>query len=176
MTGSNGFLGSAILDQLLTTNYKVIAAVRNPSSLTKLLSIHPEWNHSLLAGITIPDLTAPNAFDAVFQSYPDIECIIHCAAPMTGTTSNTDFVEHFEKPNVIGNLGLLRAAKRYGVKIRAVAVTGSLSAITVGDQDDLKRRVLDESQWLPLGREDAIRIGDQYVSGFDQNVVHGVGD
>lgn len=164
ITGGNGFVGAAIVDQLVASQYKVIAAVRDPASLDKLLSVHAEWDKSLISSVTVADFTKPDAFDSVFQSHPEIEHIIHCAAPLVGDARNTDFVEHFEKPSVIGNTGLLQAAHKYGKNVKSIAVTGSLNAITTGAQDDLKSRVLDTTQWLPLGREDAAKMQNQYVS------------
>lgn len=83
---------------------------------------------------------------------------------MLDNPAHTDFVEHFEKPSVLGNLGLLRSAKEYGKKVKAISVTGSMNAITTGSQDDVKSRVFGNKEWLPLGREDAIQANNNYVS------------
>lgn len=163
LTGGNGFLGATVLDQLLPKDHKVIAAVRAQSSGDKLLSVHPEWDKSRITFVEIPDFTASGAFDFAFQKYPDIDYIIHVAAPVFAE-GNKDFVEHYEKPAVQGNISLLQAAKQHGKNVKAVAVTGSINAITTGDQDDIKSRALDSSQWLPMGKEDALKVENTFVS------------
>ena len=162
LTGGNGFVGATVLDQLLSKNHKVIAAVRSKSSADKLLSIHPEWNKSHITFVEIPDFVASGAFNSVFQQYPEIDYIIHVAAPVIDG-GKTDFVEDFEKPSVQGNIGLLQAAKQYGKNVKAIAVTGSINAITMGDQNDIKSRDFDSTEWLPLGRDEAIKANDLFV-------------
>lgn len=43
---------------------------------------------------------------------------------------------------------LLKSASKYGKSIKAIAVTGSINAITTGDPSDT--RVLTASEWLPV--------------------------
>lgn len=162
LTGGNGFVGATVFDQLLAKDHKVIAAVRSQSSGEKLLSIHPEWDKSRINFVEVPDFSHPDAFDSVFQDNPEIDYIVHVAAPLIGE-GLTDFVEHYEKPTVTGNVSLLQAAKKYGKNIKAIAVTGSINAITTGDQNDIKNRVLDSTQWLPMGREEAIQMKHPFV-------------
>ncbi|KIY02364.1 uncharacterized protein Z520_02502 [Fonsecaea multimorphosa CBS 102226] len=164
LTGGTGFVGATVLDELLAQNHNVILAVRSPSSAASLLASNPSWPASRITSHTIPDFTVPGAFDSVFQTHPDIEYIVHVAAPMVDLPPGTSFEECFEKPNVLGNLGLLRSAKTYGKNVKAVSVTGSLNSITLGDQEDIKRRVFSSKEWLPLGREDAVKAQSNYVS------------
>lgn len=166
VTGATGFVGSSIVNELLAQNHTLILAVRSPSSAEALVANNPSWPSSSITIEPVPDFTAPGAFDAVFQTHPEIEYIVHVAAPMLDHPDNTDFEEHFEKPNVLGNVGLLKSAKAYGKNVKAVSVTGSMNAITAGDQEDIKKRVFDNSEWLPLGREDAIKANNNYVSYF----------
>jgi nucleoside-diphosphate-sugar epimerase len=162
LTGGNGFVGATVLDRLLAQDHKVIAAVRTRASGDKLLSAHDEWDKSRIEFAEIPDFGATGAFDSVFQDHPEIDYVIHVAAPILDP-ANTDFVEHYEKPTVGGNINLLQAAKKYGKNVKAIAVTGSINAITTGDQNDVKSRVFDGSQWLPLGKEDAIQMNNPFV-------------
>ncbi|EXJ70689.1 uncharacterized protein A1O5_05679 [Cladophialophora psammophila CBS 110553] len=166
LTGSNGFLGATVLDELLAQDHSVILAVRSPSSAKSLLDNNPSWptSSSRITIELVPDFTVPGAFDAIFQSHPEIEYIVHVAAPMVDIPDSVGFEESFEKPNVLGNLGLLRSAKTYGKNVKAVSVTGSLNAITLGDQEDIKNRVFGSGEWLPLGREDAVKAESNYIS------------
>lgn len=164
VTGGNGFVGATIVDELLSQGHTVILAVRSPSSADALLSNNPNWPVERISIFPIPDFTVPGAFDALFQRYPETEFVVHVAAPLLDDPRNTDFEAHFEKPNVLGNLGLLRSVKQFGKNVKAVSVTGSINAITLGDQDDVKKRVFANDSWLPMGREDAIKAQNNYVS------------
>ncbi len=166
LTGGNGFVGSSILDQLLSQSHPhhVICTVRNPSSGQALLSAHPNWDTSLITFTTVADFTKEGAFDAIFQDYPEIDYIIHCAAPLNADPRATDFVEHFEKPNVVGNTSLFSSAHKHGSNVKAVAVTGTINSVTMGQQDDVKARAFTSDEWLPFGRDDAIKMNDNYMN------------
>lgn len=43
---------------------------------------------------------------------------------------------------------ILRSATEFGTNVKAVAVTGSLNAITTGD--DIENRTFNSSEWLPV--------------------------
>lgn len=163
ITGCSGFVGAAILDLLLTSKHRVIAAFRSQSSARTLLSLHAEWEQSLITVAEISNFSREEAFDAVFKDHPEIDHIVHVAAAgLAGPTS--DFIEHFEKPTVHGQISLLKSVKEYGKKVKSISVTGSIYAITTGAQDDVKSRVIDNREWLPLGREEAIEMQEPFVS------------
>jgi len=164
VTGSTGFVGSTMVNELLDQNHNLILAVRSPSSAKALLANNSSWPTTRITIFPVPDFTAPGAFDPVFQQHPEIEYIVHVAAPMLDHPDNNNFEEHFEKPSVLGNLGLLRSAKEFGKNVKAISVTGSMNAITTGDQEDIKSRVFSSKEWLPLGREDAIKANHNYIS------------
>lgn len=168
VTGGNGFVGATIISTLLSErhNHKVVLAVRNTSSAEALIAAHPEWPSQAIVIHAVPDFTVHGAFDKVFLDHDEIQYIIHVAAPLLDDPRNTDFVQHFEKPSVLGNVGLLTSAKRYGRNVKAISVTGSINAITLGGQDDVKKRILGNDEWLPLEREDAIKAQNNYVSLF----------
>lgn len=165
LTGSTGFVGSSILHQLLTSSppHHVILPVRKASASQSLFSTHPEYDKSLLTFATVPDITVEGAFDSIFRDHAGIDYVIHCAAPLVGDASATDFVEHFEKPNVLGNLRLLSAAKTLGQNVKTVVVTGTINAVTMGSQDDVKARAFTSESWLPEGHDDAIKTNQQFV-------------
>jgi thioester reductase-like protein len=166
VTGGNGFVGASVVSTLLSSkyNHRVILAVRSVPSAEALLAIHPEWPAENVVISSVPDFTVPGAFDEVFKTHPEIDYVIHVAAPLLDDPRNNDFVEHFEKPNVLGNIGILTSAKQFGKNVKAISVTGSVNAITLGDQDDVKKRVFGNKEWLAQGREDAIKAQHNYVS------------
>jgi NAD dependent epimerase/dehydratase family len=162
LTGGTGFVGATVIDQLLAQGHNIIAAVRSTSSGEKLLSTNPSWDKSRLELFQLSDFSQPGAFDNVFKNHPEINYVIHVAAPVL-PEGLSDFVEHYEKPNVQGTIGILEAAHEYGPNMKAIAVTGSLNAMTLGTQDDIKDRVFDNTSWLTLGREDAVKAQHQFV-------------
>lgn len=164
VTGANGFVGATIVSTLLSQGHHVILAVRAVASGEALISIHGDWPREKITVFAVPDFTIPGAFDELFKANPTIDYIVHVAAPLLDDPRNIDFVEHFEKPSVIGNIGLLNSAKSFGPNVKAISVTGSINAITLGDQDDIKARVLSNREWLGIGREEAIKAQNNYVS------------
>lgn len=43
----------------------------------------------------------------------------------------------------------MRSAAKFGKNVKAIAVTGTVNSITTGD--DLDKRALSASEWLPVG-------------------------
>jgi nucleoside-diphosphate-sugar epimerase len=161
LTGSSGFVGATVLAQLIQHGHVVVAIVRSTSSADRILSTHPGWAKHVTFEV-VPDFTKPNVFDSVFKKYSEIDYVIHVAAPLLDDPKNIDFVENFEKPSILGNIGLLKSAKAYS-KIKSIAITGSINAITLGNPEDVGNRVLGNDQWLPLDRTNAIEAQNSYV-------------
>lgn len=86
LTGGNGFIASHILSQLISAGYAVTATLRSPSKAQALLSTHPEWEHKIKF-VYVPELTATNAFDEVFEKVTAgggvFDYVIHTASPVT---------------------------------------------------------------------------------------------
>lgn len=165
VTGGNGFAGATVIDLLLSPTYnhdKVILALRRASAFDELITNNPSWPKDKLATHIIPNIAAPGAYDSVFQTYPEIDYVIHLAAPLSPAT--TDFVEDFQKPNEAGAWELLTSAKRYGKNVKAISVTGSINAMTLGTQEDVKAREMDNNTWLPYTVQDAIEQNSFFVS------------
>jgi len=56
----------------------------------------------------------------------------------------------------------LKSASKYGKNVKAIAVTGSINAITTGA--DVGTRDYNSSEWLPLSIDDAIKAQNAYYS------------
>ena len=86
LTGGNGFIASHILSQLILAGYAVTATLRSPSKAQALLSTHPEWEGKVKFDY-VPELTATNAFDGVFEKAMEdgggFDYVIHTASPVT---------------------------------------------------------------------------------------------
>lgn len=80
LTGANGFVGSHVLDQLLTHGHSVRAIVRSESKASQVLADFPNYGSRLDFGI-VPDITSPGAFDKVVVSAPPFDIAIHTASP-----------------------------------------------------------------------------------------------
>jgi hypothetical protein len=58
---------------------------------------------------------------------------------------------------------LLKSAKAFGgSKLKAIAVTGSVNAMTTGE--DIETRIFTADEWLPLTIDDAIAAQNPYIS------------
>lgn len=66
-----------------------------------LLAIHPEWDHSMIDFVEVPDYTTSGIFDEIFKK-GDFDYVLHTAAPVYDNPANTEFEKHFEKPCVEG--------------------------------------------------------------------------
>jgi nucleoside-diphosphate-sugar epimerase len=80
LTGANGFVGSHILEQLLTKGYSVRAIVRSQAKASQVLSDFKSFSSQIDFGI-VPDITSLKAFDEVVQSASPFDVVIHTASP-----------------------------------------------------------------------------------------------
>lgn len=64
---------------LILSNYNVTASIRSEAKAQQLLDANPTWKDRVHFSF-IPDLTAPNAFDKLFDK--PYEFIIHTASPV----------------------------------------------------------------------------------------------
>ena len=149
VTGANGFVGATVVSEALKAGHHVTGSVRSKKSGDELVAIHPEWDSSMIDFVEVADYTADGVFDEIFRQ-GNYDYVIHVAAPMPDNPEYTDFVTHFEKPSIEGNRQILMSAMRYGNKVKAVSVVGSINAITNGDPTDLKSRVMTDKEWLQV--------------------------
>jgi UDP-glucose 4-epimerase len=100
VTGASGFLGSVVVDHLLTSGWKVTALERSPLGYSK------------------PKLTSVS-FDltqASFTNLPtDISAVIHCAAALPNRFNDFESAEKLLLINSLGTLRLLNWAKECSI-------------------------------------------------------------
>jgi nucleoside-diphosphate-sugar epimerase len=84
LTGANGFVGSHILDQLLTHGHSVRAVVRSQPKASQILADFPSYGSRLDFGI-VPDIASPGAFDHAVVSDAPFDIVIHTASPFLCT-------------------------------------------------------------------------------------------
>lgn len=101
ITGPSGFLGATIVAEALSQGHRITGTVRSLKLGQDLLKIHPEWDHTMIDFVEVPDYTTEGVFDEIFRSNK-LDYILHTAAPVLDNPANTDFVKHYEIPSVQG--------------------------------------------------------------------------
>lgn len=119
LTGATGFIGSALIKQLLTNKRKVIAAVRFEASEL------PECTQRIITG----DMSENIRWGQALQN---IDVVIHMAARAhIMDDSAVDPLAQFRQINTEGTLNLARQAADVGVKrfifISSIKVNGEMS-------------------------------------------------
>ncbi|KAF4634262.1 hypothetical protein G7Y89_g3840 [Cudoniella acicularis] len=155
VTGANGFFAAHVIDQLIAEGHDVTGSVRSESKGQQILARHPEYKGHL-DFVLVSDYTVSGTWDAAFHKTA-FDYVIHTAAPLLDDPRNVDFDENFLAPSVKGH-----SASTYGKNVKAIAVTGSVNAITTGE--DVATRVYNSQEWLPLSIEDARKDQNPYYS------------
>lgn len=138
LTGGTGFLGCAILVDLLKSGYRVRVAARSQAKIDRVLAapsisaLDPPTTQLMF--VIVPDMTAIGAYDDTVQG---VDFIIHAAAPVSigeGPAPQKDQLEEFfVKTSVKGNLGILKSAKEKGKTVKRIIMTSSTVAIAPTD-------------------------------------------
>jgi UDP-glucose 4-epimerase len=113
VTGGAGFIGSHLVDRLLTEGYRVV--IVDDLSTGKLKNLNPAatFHHT--------DITHPSVQEVFTRERPDL--VFHLAAQISVTDSTKDPIKDGEI-NVIGTLRLLEAARRSGIDKFIYSSTG----------------------------------------------------
>ena len=153
LTGASGFVGSHVLDQLLSSpkNYIIHCAVRSPAKTEPWLnSRFPGVLGSRVILINVPDLTQAGAFD---ESVKDKDYIIHVATPVDLSVKNPrkELIEPAVK--MVENL-LLSAHKLSAsgsLRLKRFVFTSSFAAAVNPLRGALKRNyTYTEADWQPI--------------------------
>ncbi|KAH6893541.1 hypothetical protein B0T10DRAFT_537139 [Thelonectria olida] len=148
LTGGTGFLGFAILLDLLRSGYRVRVAARTQAKIDRVRAAPAisilDPPASYLMFVMVPDMTVTGAYDNAVQG---VDFIIHAAAPLhtddEGPKAQLEDV--FVTASVKGNLGILKSANEKGKSVRRIIMTSSTVAIAPADvyvKDTKERDVL----------------------------------
>jgi nucleoside-diphosphate-sugar epimerase len=152
LTGATGFLGSAILIDILKSGYEVNIAVRSEDK-AKLVREAPAiaslGKDSACKYFIVPDLTAEGCLD---EATAGTDLVIHCATPMPFTDGDAE--KNVIVPAVNCTLRALESAQKAGT-VKRVIVTSSLGAFAGPD--------LVGGTWIP---EEEIFLGDKINDDF----------
>lgn len=159
LTGSNGYIGSHILSQLLEKGVTVCCPVRSPSKADTILSDFAPYKSQISISI-VPDIVAPGAYDQTLQTHPGLEAVIHTASPFSSgkTASNLEFLD----PAIKGTKGLLQSIKLHAPQVKRVVYTSSSAAVVNYDllvSDPPK--VYTEEDWNPITWDEAVHGDSQ---------------
>jgi dihydroflavonol-4-reductase len=105
VTGANGLLGRAVLDELLQSAHQAVALVRRPEALAGHLD-------RVNAEIIVGDMTNIEGFQAILES---CDVVIHLAAFHREYREGAGNRDLLEQINVEGTMQLIEAAERAGV-------------------------------------------------------------
>jgi dihydroflavonol-4-reductase len=135
VTGASGFLGSWIVERLLTGGARVVATVRGTTADAPHLTALPGAADRL--EIATADLRDEGAYDDIVAG---CDAMIHAAGPYTLDVKNPqrDLID----PTVGGVRNVLRACTR-SERVRRVVFTSSMATIT----DEPPDRDLTEKDW-----------------------------
>lgn len=113
VTGGAGFIGSHLVDRLLSEGYKVV--IVDDLSTGKLKNLNPSatFHHT--------DITHPSIQEVFNRSQPDL--VFHLAAQVSVTNSTKDPFKDAQS-NVIGTLRLLEASRHSGIEKFIFSSTG----------------------------------------------------
>lgn len=110
VTGANRGIGKVITETLLERGAaRVYAAVRNPSTVTKLADSHPN------RAVAIPlDLSKPESIVAAAQTTGDVQLVINNAGVLKGVPPlSPDAIENLATEIDVNLFGLIRMAQAY---------------------------------------------------------------
>ncbi|ESK92104.1 NAD-P-bindingprotein [Moniliophthora roreri MCA 2997] len=116
VTGTTGFIGSHVLDELLKQGYRVKCAVRPGAKTEHMKSRYSfELETGLVQIINMPDISTAQLQGAL----EGVDAVIHLASPPGRATAEQTY-----QGSVEGSLNLLRQAESAGIK--RVVITGMI--------------------------------------------------
>ncbi|XP_031254472.1 cinnamoyl-CoA reductase 1-like [Pistacia vera] len=142
VTGANGFIGSWLVQTLLTTGYTTIHATIYPGSDPShlfTLQAASKANLKVFEADILDDV-------AVSRAVEGCTGVFHVASPCT-LEDPQDPQKELVLPAVQGTLNVLEAAKKF--KVRRVVLTSSISAL-VPNPGWPQDKVFDETSWTDL--------------------------
>jgi nucleoside-diphosphate-sugar epimerase len=154
LTGANGYLGSHILEQLLSKGFFVRSVVRSQAKAGQILQDFPNYTSQMDFGI-VPDMTVSGAFNDVVKSTPPFDTVIHTASPFHRDVSHP---EGFLEPAIKGTTEMLQAVKTNAPEVRRLIYTSSCAAVMdfnapIGTTPP---RVYTEEDWNPVTHKEAL--------------------
>ncbi|KIM31787.1 hypothetical protein M408DRAFT_318074 [Serendipita vermifera MAFF 305830] len=122
LVGGTGFVGSAVLSNLLNKGFTVRAVVRSLAKAAPLETVFKAYVDSgKLTFAVVPDMAVPGAFASALDG---IDGIVHCASPILSSDPNAD-PQDLIAPAVNGTLGIVQDAAKVA-SVKRIVVTSSV--------------------------------------------------
>jgi len=148
VTGSNGFLGSHLVEGLLAKGYDVFCLVRRTSDL--------KWLRGLPVRFVYGDVTSP---ESLRHAVAGKEYVFHAAGVVKGTSQWA-----FDRVNFHGTANLLMACWKCDPGLRRFVLISSLSA---GGPSENRRPLVEVDPAKPVSRYGASKLkGEQEARKF----------
>ena len=128
LTGAYGFIGSHVLDQLLSFNISVRAVVGSETEREALRNQFPRITEAELDFAIVPDidLLAPRAYDdALIATSEPFDTVIHtvCAS----SSEEEDCFSHFVNLQSDSKKSFLESVRAFAPRVRRVIITSTLT-------------------------------------------------
>ncbi|XWW98438.1 hypothetical protein V2A60_006438 [Cordyceps javanica] len=154
VTGASGFIATHVIRAFLARGYNVKGTVRSAKTAAAVKDSHPQFGDQL-STVVVPDIAAPNAFDAAVQG---VDGIIHTASPFIFDA--TDFETELFQPSVQGTTSILEAALKYNSSLSRIVITSSFAAVVDPLQGLRPGYSYTEKDWNSITKEMAMDSGD----------------
>ena len=128
LTGAYGFIGSHILDQLLSFSISVRAVVGSETEREALRNQFPCITESELDFAIVPDtdLLAPRAYDdALIATSEPFDTVIHTVC--AGSSEEEDCFSHFINLQSDSKKSFLESVRTFAPRVRRVIITSTLT-------------------------------------------------
>ncbi|KAJ6115258.1 hypothetical protein N7486_001036 [Penicillium sp. IBT 16267x] len=168
VTGSTGFIGAHVVDNLLARGYRVRGATRSAQKGEQMKAARPQYA-SKLDFVVVEDFTKTGVFDSAIDG---IDGVIHVASvrtPFQSISKMTD-VERSQPffynttnneqelivPAINGVKSILSASSKPGSKIQRIVLTSSFASVVDINSTPPPGFTYTGADWNPLTYETAI--------------------
>ncbi|KAJ5261284.1 hypothetical protein N7478_011879 [Penicillium angulare] len=149
VTGSTGFIGAHVVDNLLARGYSVRGSTRSAKKGEQMKAARPQYK-SKLEFVVIEDFTKIGVFDSVMDG---IDAVIHVASPFFYDTTNNE--QELIIPAINGVKSILSASAKPGSKVQRMVLTSSFASVVDVNSTPPPGFTYTASDWNPLTYEAA---------------------
>lgn len=158
LTGASGYLGQAIVKQLIESKYNVVGTVRSAEKGDGIVkNAGKQFTYEI-----VEEIGAPHAFEQVLKKHPEATVFLHQASPVNFET--TDPKKDLVDPAVNGVKNALSAIKQFGPQIKNVVLTSSVAAYVSGEQVNDPKVLINEKSWDPITPEEVVDASSGYYA------------
>ncbi|KAJ5640029.1 uncharacterized protein N7484_007891 [Penicillium longicatenatum] len=159
VTGSTGFIGAHVVDNLLARGYRVRGATRSAQKGEQMKAARPHYA-SKLDFVVVEDFTKTGVFDSAMDG---IDGVIHVASvhtrvnkpqPFFYNTTNNE--QELILPAINGVKSILSASAKPGSKIQRIVLTSSFASVVDINRTPPPGFTYTGADWNPLTYETAI--------------------